>query len=235
MILQQIANLDFPTHWARFRLLAFEGLRSEGVRGRERRESALALILGDLRHEPPVVRIHSQCLTSEVFHSLRCDCRDQLQMALRAIASEGAGMLIYEQQEGRGIGLMEKLRAYELQDQGLDTVDANLRLGHPVDARDYALAVGILQFLGICSIRLMTNNPEKISAVLAGAIRIVERVPADVAGNPHANRYVATKRERLLHFSGTSLERADAAVPSMEDLCGRPAGTESRGALWPTS
>ena len=120
---------------------------------------------------------------------------------MRVIADEGVGMVLYEHQEGRGIGLMEKLRAYELQDQGLDTIEANLRLGHAIDLRDYALPVQILRFLSVRSVRLMTNNPEKIDAVLSSGIEIVERVSADVPGGPHSEHYVATKRERLGHLS----------------------------------
>src|ERR1700729_1484167 len=162
MRLKQIADVNFPTHWGDFRLLAFEGLQADRETKQESTKTALALILGDVRSSPPIVRIHSQCTTGDVFHSLRCDCHDQLHLALRVIASEGAGLLLYEHQEGRGIGLMEKLRAYELQDRGFDTVDANLYLGHVVDSRDYAVPTQILHFLGVRSIRLMSNNPEKI-------------------------------------------------------------------------
>lgn len=197
MRLKLVAEIDFPTEWARFRLLAFE---ASGHRKAARRETALALILGDLLSSPPLVRIHSQCLTGEVFHSLRCDCLEQLHLALRTIAKDGAGLLIYEQQEGRGIGLMEKLRAYELQDRGFDTVDANLHLGHQVDARDYLLATRILEYLKIRSIRLMSNNPDKIKAVLSSGVEIVERIAADVPYTPHAARYLATKRHRLGHL-----------------------------------
>ncbi|MGA9670121.1 MAG: GTP cyclohydrolase II, partial [Terracidiphilus sp.] len=150
---------------------------------------------------PPLVRIHSQCTTGDVFHSMRCDCHDQLHLALRVIAEQGAGVLVYEHQEGRGIGLMEKLRAYQLQDQGLDTIEANLRLGHAVDLRDYALSVEILRFFKISSLQLMTNNPEKIDAVQLSGIEIVRRVSADVPGNPHSAHYVATKRDKLGHLS----------------------------------
>jgi len=201
MRLKQIADVGFPTRWANFRLLAFEGLYEREAGGGERLQTALALVLGDIHSSPPVVRIHSQCTTGDVFRSLRCDCCDQLHLAMRVIADEGAGIILYEHQEGRGIGLMEKLRAYELQDHGLDTIDANLRLGHAIDSRDYALPVQILQFLSVRSVRLMTNNPEKIDAVLSSGIEIAERMSADVPGSPHSERYVATKRERLGHFS----------------------------------
>ena len=201
MKLKQIADVSFPTHWADFRLLAFKGMHFDNETKAERLETALALVLGDIHSSPPIVRIHSQCTTGDVFHSLRCDCHDQLHLALRVIANEGAGMLLYEHQEGRGIGLMEKLRAYELQDQGLDTIEANLRLGHFVDLRDYALAVDILRVLKIRSVRLMTNNPEKIAAVLSSGIEIVERLSADVPGSPHSAYYLATKREKLGHLS----------------------------------
>jgi GTP cyclohydrolase II len=202
--LKLIADISLPTHWANFRMLGFEGVRvARGVEP-ERRETALALVLGDIQTPDPIVRIHSQCATGDVFHSLRCDCHDQLHLALRTIADEGAGILLYEHQEGRGIGLMEKLRAYALQDQGLDTIAANLQLGHAVDQRDYQLVVNILQFLKIPSLRLMTNNPEKIEAVQGAGIEIVSRVAADVAHNPHSARYVAIKRERLGHLSGTT-------------------------------
>jgi GTP cyclohydrolase II len=133
---------------------------------------------------------------------LRCDCHDQLHLALRAIADEGAGILLYEHQEGRGIGLMEKLRAYELQDQGFDTIEANLRLGHPIDLRNYVLPVSILRFLEVRSLRLMTNNPEKIEAVLSSGIQIVDRLSADVPSSPHSVHYLATKRDKLGHLSG---------------------------------
>ena len=201
MRLRKIADVRFPTRWAEFRLLAFEGVYDRNDAGEERMETALALVLGDIHSSPPVVRIHSQCTTGDVFHSLRCDCRDQLHLAMRVIADEGVGMILYEHQEGRGIGLMEKLRAYELQDQGLDTIEANLRLGHAIDLRDYALPAQILRFLNVRSVRLMTNNPEKIDAVLSSGIDIVERVSADVPGGPHSEHYVATKRERLGHLS----------------------------------
>lgn len=204
MMLKQIADVSLPTHWANFRLLGFEGIHFNARSGRESLESALALVLGEIRSSPPVVRIHSQCATGEIFQSLRCDCRDQLHLAMRTIAAEGAGILVYEHQEGRGIGLMEKLRAYELQDRGLDTIEANLRLGHAVDARDYALATGILNFLNVRSIRLMTNNPEKVDAVVSAGIQVVERLNAEVPHGAHTARYLATKRDKLGHFVNTA-------------------------------
>jgi GTP cyclohydrolase II len=199
--LKQIADVSLPTRWADFRLLAFQAIRVNDKTREARLETALALTLGDIHSSPPVVRIHSQCTTGEVFHSLRCDCHDQLHLSLQMIAGEGAGVLLYEQQEGRGIGLMEKLRAYKLQDQGLDTIEANLRLGHAVDLRDYKLAVEVLRVLKVPSLRLVTNNPEKISAVLSAGIEIIERLSADVPGNPHSARYLAIKREHLGHLS----------------------------------
>jgi GTP cyclohydrolase II len=213
MRLRQIADVSFPTRWANFRLLAFEGIHAGDEGGKERVETALALIHGDIHSSPPMVRIHSQCTTGDVFHSLRCDCCDQLHLAMRMIADDGAGVIVYEHQEGRGIGLMEKLRAYELQDQGLDTIEANLRLGHAIDLRDYALPVQILGFLDVRSVRLMTNNPEKIEAVLTSGIEIVERVSADVPGSPHSEHYLATKRERLGHLSN-----AEGMVPATARL-----------------
>ena len=211
LTLKQIADISFPTRWAAFRLLAFEGTDDREAGNEADVETGLALVLGDIQSSPPVVRIHSQCTTGDVFHSLRCDCHDQLHLALRVIAEEGAGVLLYEHQEGRGIGLREKLRAYALQDEGLDTIEANLRLGHSVDLRDYALAVDILQFLEIRSLRLMTNNPQKIEAVVSSGIDIVERLSADVPVGPHSARYVTTKRERLGHLSDPATVLSDAA------------------------
>ena len=195
--MRKVAEVDFPTRWAPFRLFAFE--REEESQKQSHLEAALALVLGDINTNPPLVRIHSQCATGDIFHSLRCDCHDQLHLALRAIAEENAGILLYEYQEGRGIGLMEKLRAYELQDRGFDTIEANLHLGHAADLRTYRLPVEILRFFGISSVRLMTNNPDKIKAIASSNICIAERVSAEVGVSPHAARYFATKRDKMGH------------------------------------
>src|ERR1700749_4084482 len=170
--IRKVAEADFPTRWAHFRILGFEGIlehaepaTADDPAPQKRVESAVALVLGDIHTAPPIVRIHSQCLTGDVFHSLRCDCHDQLHLALARIADEGSGILLYEQQEGRGIGLMAKLRAYELQDQGLDTVEANLALGYRADHRDFELPAEILKLLGVHAVRLITDNPDKVAAL----------------------------------------------------------------------
>ena len=212
MNLKQVADVRFPTQWADFRLLAFERAAVGCGDGVKPVETALALVLGDFHSAPPMVRIHSQCTTGDVFHSLRCDCHDQLQLALRLIADEGAGILLYEHQEGRGIGLMEKLRAYELQEQGYDTIDANLQLGHAIDLRDYGLPVEILRFLNIRSIRLITNNPKKIEAVLSSGIEVVDRLSADVSISPHSAKYLATKREKMGHLSSLPNSISEVAL-----------------------
>jgi GTP cyclohydrolase II len=206
MTLKKLADVILPTRWADFNLLAFEGADADKHAGVPRTETVLALTLGNIHSAPPLVRIHSQCMTGEVFHSMRCDCYEQLHLALRAIAEQGAGVLVYEHQEGRGIGLIEKLRAYQLQDQGLDTIDANLRLGHAVDLRSYRLSVEVLRFLNVRSLQLMTNNPDKINAVRSAGIEIIRRVSADVAANPHSAKYLATKRSKLGHLSNSTAD-----------------------------
>ena len=202
IVMNKVADVSFPTYWAEFRLLAFRGQATS--KESQASETVLALVLGDLHSKPPIVRIHSQCTTGDVFHSLRCDCHDQLHLALETIAANGSGVVVYEHQEGRGIGLIEKLRAYELQDQGLDTIEANLQLGHEIDLRDYALSVEVLRALRIKSVQLLTNNPEKIAAVLAAGIEIAERISADVPVTPHSARYISTKRARLGHLFGSA-------------------------------
>lgn len=193
---KQIASADFPTRWGQFRI---HGFRLESEPG-AKPEEAVALVMGDVHSSPPLVRIHSQCLTGDVFGSLRCDCRQQLELALALIASEGAGVLIYEQQEGRGIGLMPKLQAYELQDSGLDTVEANERLGFKADHREFELPAEVLKSLAVRQVRLLSNNPDKVAALERAGIEVVERVPCEVDASPHAQEYLKTKREKLGHL-----------------------------------
>src|ERR1700676_1656876 len=168
--IREVAATELPTRWGVFRALGFER-QSLGMRSPE---TAVVLVLGEPSRRVPLVRIHSQCITGEVLRSLRCDCGEQLELALRAIAEEGCGLLIYEQQEGRGIGLMAKLRAYALQDQGLDTIAANQALGYEADCRDFSLPGAILNHLGIRHIRLLSNNPEKSRALARAGIVVVE-------------------------------------------------------------
>jgi len=198
----KVADADFPTRWGHFRILGFEGLVTPGDGTRKSVESAVALTLGDLHAAPPIVRIHSQCLTGDVFHSLRCDCHDQLHLALARIADEGAGILLYEQQEGRGIGLMAKLRAYELQDQGLDTIEANEQLGYEADYRHFELPAEILKHLGIPAVRLITNNPDKVSSLESAGILVTERISAAIPSEPTFERYLQTKQEKMGHLVG---------------------------------
>lgn len=160
--------------------------------------------MGDVSSSPPLVRVHSQCLTGDVFHSLRCDCRQQLELSFSMIAEEGVGILIYEQQEGRGIGLMAKLQAYELQDAGLDTVEANERLGFKADYRDFTLPGEILKTLGVTRVRLLSNNPDKVHALEKAGVRVVERVPCEVTPSKHAEEYLKTKRDKLGHLFTSS-------------------------------
>ena len=161
----------------------------------------VALIVGAFGGEPPLVRLHSECLTGDVFGSLKCDCGPQLKEALRLIGETGGGVLLYLRQEGRGIGLANKLRAYALQDRGLDTVDANIRLGFADDERDYAHAAAILCALGIASVRLLTNNPAKANGLAAAGIEVIERVPHTMPANPHNADYLATKRRKSGHLA----------------------------------
>ena len=159
----------------------------------------VALLIGAPDGAPPLVRLHSECLTGDVLGSLKCDCGPQLQAAIAAIEASGWGILLYLRQEGRGIGLINKLRAYALQDQGFDTVDANVRLGFAVDSRNFAVAARMLTLLGQREVRLLTNNPEKVAALEAAGITVVQRVPHSLPPNPHNERYLATKRDRTGH------------------------------------
>jgi len=194
-VLSQAAEANFPTEYGLFRIYGFEGRTGNRV------EEAVALKMGVVETgRPPLLRIHSQCLTGDVFHSLRCDCRAQLEIALREIAAEGRGLIIYERQEGRGIGLMNKLRAYELQDRGADTVEANEQLGFESDLRNYSLPGAILLHLGIRSVRLMSNNPDKVKALEEAGIEVAERVPCIAAAHESRRGYLETKRDKMGHL-----------------------------------
>jgi GTP cyclohydrolase II len=209
---KKVAEADFPTRWGAFRILGFEGTLPAPSGSRNQTgspvqpgkvEGLVALVMGDIHAAPPLVRIHSQCLTGDVFGSLRCDCRLQLELALSKIAAEGAGILLYEQQEGRGIGLMAKLKAYELQDAGLDTVEANVELGFEADYREYELPARVLKMLGVSQVKLMTNNPDKVAALESAGIAVVERISAEVASQETFAAYVRTKQEKMGHIVET--------------------------------
>jgi 3,4-dihydroxy-2-butanone 4-phosphate synthase/GTP cyclohydrolase II len=200
--LRRVVSTPIPTRWGTFQTLGFERKLSNGTRV----ETALAIVLGDVSQGAPLVRIHSQCVTGEVLGSLRCDCGEQLEIAMQAIAEEGRGIVIYEQQEGRGIGLMAKLRAYALQDQGLDTIEANRALGFADDARDFGLSVAILRELGLDRVRLLTNNPDKVRALTDGGIE-AEQLSCEAAPNSYSLAYLRTKKEKMGHI--LTLERCD--------------------------
>lgn len=187
------AEASLPTRFGTFRVVGYRDALTQGEHA--------ALVMGDLAGDTPVlVRVHSECLTGDSLHSLRCDCGFQRDLALQQIAREGRGALVYLRQEGRGIGLINKLKAYALQDQGLDTVEANLALGFPPDLRDYGVGAQILRDLGIRRMRLLTNNPRKVRALEGFGLEIVERLPLKGGDNPHNQRYLLTKRERLGHW-----------------------------------
>jgi 3,4-dihydroxy-2-butanone 4-phosphate synthase/GTP cyclohydrolase II len=185
-----------PTRWGTFQTLGFE---RKSANGSARVETALAIVMGDVTKGTPLLRIHSQCFTSEVLGSLRCDCREQLEIAMRTIAEEGCGLVIYEHQEGRGIGLMAKLRAYALQDKGFDTVEANHALGFASDYRDFTLPAAILRDLGISGVRLLSNNPQKARVLSDAGIQIVAQIPCEAAPNEHSVSYLRTKKEKMGH------------------------------------
>jgi GTP cyclohydrolase II len=193
--LHKVAEADFPSRFGRFRIFGFEGVYSG------RREEAVVLKMGEFTSDPPpLVRIHSECLTGDVFHSLRCDCRAQLELSLERIAGEGHGLLIYEHKEGRGIGLLNKLRAYELQDHGADTVEANERLGFEADLRNYRLPADILLYFDLKQVRLLSNNPKKIQALERVGIQVVERIPCEIPPLDTSETYLRTKKEKLGHL-----------------------------------
>src|SRR5919199_1189784 len=203
-LVERMTTVRLPTTYGDFTAIAFR----ERLTGKHH----VALVKGDVEGEEDVlVRVHSECLTGDVFHSLRCDCGEQLDQALRRIAAEEHGVLLYMAQEGRGIGLLNKLRAYELQENGLDTVEANLELGFPADAREWGIGYQILKELGLSTIRIMTNNPRKITGIEGFGLRVVEQVPIEVRANAENERYLAAKREKLghklkLHHQGIELD-----------------------------
>jgi 3,4-dihydroxy 2-butanone 4-phosphate synthase/GTP cyclohydrolase II len=193
-LVERIAEADLPTKWGRFRIIAY-GVKFEP-------QQPIVLVLGDLEKvAAPLVRLHSSCFTGDLLDSLRCDCGDQLHMALDMIGREGAGVLVYLPQEGRGIGLVEKIKAYQLQDQGLDTVEANLALGYKADSRDYGVGIQLLKDLGLRRVRLLTNNPKKTDAFIYGGfdLEVVDQVPILPPVHEFNKRYLATKRDKLGH------------------------------------
>jgi GTP cyclohydrolase II len=188
-----VAQAQLPTRYGRFRIYGFEGNRPE--------EEAVALVRGNIKERPvPLVRVHSQCLTGDVLHSLRCDCRAQLELSLKKIAKAPSGILLYLPQEGRGIGLMNKLRAYELQDGGMDTVEANVSLGFAADAREYDFPAKILKKLGATRIRLLSNNPDKVKQLESAGVKVVERVPCQPRISKISRGYLQTKKTKMGHL-----------------------------------
>jgi GTP cyclohydrolase II len=195
-MVNKIAEANFPSRFGHFRIYGFEGVYGDEI------QECVALRMGDISShgDPPLVRIHSECLTGDVFHSLRCDCRSQLELSLNLIAEEGRGLLIYEHQEGRGIGLLNKLRAYELQDGGADTVEANERLGFEADLRNYEMPAEILLYFKVKSVRLLSNNPDKIAALEHAGIQVAERIPCIVAPHESTAGYLRTKKQKMGHL-----------------------------------
>lgn len=189
--IELIAESKLPTQFGEFRISVYNA--DDG-------KEHVVFAMGDLAGEPPLIRIHSECLTGDALFSLRCDCGAQLEAALEKIAEEGRGAVLYLRQEGRGIGLGNKIRAYALQDRGADTVEANHQLGFPADAREYGLAIDLLKSLKLCHIKLMTNNPRKFDALKAAGIEVVERVALESGRNPHNAKYLDAKRAKLGHW-----------------------------------
>jgi 3,4-dihydroxy 2-butanone 4-phosphate synthase/GTP cyclohydrolase II len=201
-LIERVVSTRLPTAFGDFEAVGYRSLLDD--------KHHVALVKGDVAGSPDVlVRVHSECLTGDVFHSLRCDCGEQLDLALRRIAAEERGVLLYMAQEGRGIGLLNKLRAYKLQEEGLDTVDANLKLGLPADLRDYGIGAQILVDLGLTSIRILTNNPKKISGLAGYGLSVTDQIPIQHVPNPHNEAYLRAKRDRLghtLHHQGLALD-----------------------------
>ena len=195
MTIQKIAEARLPTHWGEFKVIAFEDKKLN--------EEHLLLYMGELQNDS-LLRIHSQCLTGDTLYSLKCDCGSQLAMALQRISEEGVGMIIYMAQEGRGIGLVNKIRAYELQDKGMNTVEANEALGFAADERDYSYCKEILSAVNISSVRLMTNNPRKIKGLEDVDIKVTERVSIEIEPNKHNEDYLKVKADKLGHMIGPS-------------------------------
>jgi GTP cyclohydrolase II len=194
-MLTKVAEANFPSRFGHFRIYGFEGTYNGEL------QECVVLRMGDVGSgEPPLVRIHSECLTGDVFHSLRCDCRMQLELSLNVIAEEGRGLLIYEHQEGRGIGLLNKLRAYELQDGGADTVEANEQLGFAADLRNYEMPAQILLHFNVKQLRLLSNNPDKIAALERAGIHVVERIPCIVPAHESTAAYLRTKKQKMGHL-----------------------------------
>jgi 3,4-dihydroxy 2-butanone 4-phosphate synthase/GTP cyclohydrolase II len=197
--IERIAEANLPTESGNFRIVGFRHLDTG--------EEIVALVKGQPSNTTPaLIRIHSQCLTGDVFHSIKCDCGRQLQQAMELIEQEGCGAIIYQLQEGRGIGLMNKIRAYALQDQGQDTVEANLSLGFDADLRDYEVCAEVIKQLGIGAVRLLSNNPDKIEGLRSAGVEVVERVSIEVEADQTSIGYLKTKREKLGHL----LENLDA-------------------------
>ena len=193
MTLQHITSCRLPTEHGTYQMHGYQDSRT----GQEH----IALVMGDITTPEPVLsRVHSECLTGDALFSQKCDCGPQLQAAMRAVQAEGRGVIVYLRQEGRGIGLINKIRAYALQDQGMDTVEANLALGLPVDARDFSIAKHIFDHLGVASVRLLTNNPEKLQTMRDSGINIAERLPLLVGRNPENQNYLDTKAGKLKHM-----------------------------------
>ena len=189
----KVAEAEFPTKFGAFRIFGFESP--------DKTENALAIVTGNpSSDDAALVRIHSQCLTGDVFGSARCDCGDQLHFAMNAIAQSGSGILVYQLQEGRGIGLMNKLLAYELQDEGHDTVEANHHLGFEADHRNYALCAAVLRYFGVSRVRLMSNNPRKFEGLESAGIKIVERIPIEITPSNSSENYLRTKKTKLGHL-----------------------------------